>query len=776
MKFLDLNTGCTFDGLWLDGQINGYTFWFPNEQSTRLTYTMPICIYCDTNEPLLLEIDDNDIFSFISTDTEQTLNGFEFKNPIYSFTQSSECEAIANGYIHKFYVACKSDIAGEFTTFINIKGHGKIKIGADFYGEYESVYINLSNFGVEIPDYVQKAIYDSNVHEDYKDNILLNRKMKELLSNYWDLIANRGSYKSLFNTLSWFEWGDILRIREIWKRQSAGKTIYDDRELMSLLENKYEDSLGNFVKTTYFSLYANLYKITEQYDNEDNPILESIALKWGKEDLALKLSLLAQFFSTFFMPIHTSLLHACVEDVVYTNTIKNVCSADICRTDTFGDWNYIDCNIKDYSEFRISNIRAQVSENTVYQTNYLDYVKKSDNNEPVLDENGNMLFDNIITFGVDTFTSNGNISDNTLANFAAQYYTGPGAIIPIEFTLNNQEYKDYIKYTSVDFIPDGYNERKKLVFTDRFKVTNGKIYIKFNILVKEARDYILDFMFITASSKTLTRRVILKVKDTDNLHIQLYKVQAKDDTNGFTYDDWNDIKYNDYFFRIQPQKSDKYYYSQYLQYMPDNHEQYNNYNGIKLTRTVIIDMMNKNGHGKVYTKDEINKLRARMNNDFLEFDKTDENGNLTYTIWVSKYFNAKVPEKIIADKYNIIRNSLGFYPQFHKLIALDGTMLNDYTINQYEAVCCAAEIRNTSRKEPIPFRYGHLIEDAEWTFVNSSTHEKFEHDASVQTPFIASKTNTGLPDGYYDVIFRYKLVDSEPRELILNSAFRKKSI
>ena len=169
------------------------------------------------------------------------------------------------------------------------KGYGKIKIGADFYGEYEQVYINLSNFGVEIPDYVQKAIYDSNVHEDYKDNILLNRKMKELLSNYWDLLANKGSYKSLFNTLSWFEWGDILRLREIWKRQSVGKTIYDDRELMSLLENKYDDSLGNFVKTAYFSLYANFYKSSDSYDNEDNPVLEYVALKWGKEDPAFVL-------------------------------------------------------------------------------------------------------------------------------------------------------------------------------------------------------------------------------------------------------------------------------------------------------------------------------------------------------------------------------------------------------------------------------------------------------------------------------------------------------
>lgn len=783
MKFLDINTGYSFDALWQDDQVNGYTFWFPNEQSTRLTYTMPICIYSDTTVPFELEIEENEIFSFITHNTVDTeYGGFMFKDPIYSFTAVTTPEKLSNvtgKSIHKVYIACKSDIAGEFTIFINIKGHGKIKVGADFYGEYEPVYINLSNFGVEIPEYVQKAIYDSNVHEDYKDNILINRKFKELLSNYWDLLANRGSYKSLFNTLSWFEWGDILRIREIWKRNVVGKTIYNDRELMSLLENKYEDSLGNFIKTTYFSLYTNLYKITDQYDNEDNPVLEAIALKWGKEDLSLKLSLLAQFFSTFFMPIHTSLLHACVEDVVYTNTIKAVSDAYICRTDNFGDWNYIECNISDTSEFRISNIRAQVSENTTLKTDW-----NTTN----------------ITIGVDPFPSIGTIDDNSIYNFAAQYYTGPGAIIPIEFVLNNQTARDYVQRIYLDFIPDGCTSKQKFEFNDRFYTRNGKINIKFNMLIKEARDYILDFMFITASSKTLTRRVILKVKDTDNLHIQTYKVQAKDDTNGFTYADWNNMKYNDYFFRVQPDNtSAAHYYSQYLPYMAYTNPLYNTHKGIKLTRTVVVDMLNKNGYGNgsgengAYNDIEITKLRGFMDNDFLEFDKReillddngkpllDENGNkqygpIAYTIWVSKYFNAEVPERILNDKYNIIRNSLGFYPQFHELVPMDSNNIEDFTVNQYEAVCCAAEIHNTSRTEPIPFRYGHLIENSEWIFRNSTTLEEFPHTASVRQPFVANNKYEVLPDGYYDVIFNYKLVDSEPRTLKLDSAFRKKSV
>ena len=770
MQFLDLNTGYTFDALWHENQKNGYTFWFPNEQSIKLTYTMPICICTDNNAPLELELEENPIFSFIKHNTEDTeYGGFIFKEPIYSFTTITTVETINNIHYHKFYVSCKSDNAGEFTTFINIKRHGSIKIGADFYGEYEPVYINLSNFGVEIPEYIQKAIYDSNVHEDYKDNILINRKFKELLSNYWDLIANRGSYKSLLNTLSWFEWGDILRIREIWKRNSANKIIYDDRELCSLLENKYEDSLGNFVKTVYFSLYANIYKATNQSDEEENPILEKIALKWGREDLSLKLSLLAQFFATFFMPIHTSLLHACVEDLVYTNTIKNLEVSTLCSTANFGDWNYITCNIDNNNEYRISNISAQVTEKTVYATDY----KTTD-----------------ITIGVDNFPSVGKVDEESIYNFAAQYYTGPGAIIPVEFTIPNQTAKDYIKYTSIDFIPDYSKERQKFIFTDRFYTANGKINIKFNLLVKEARDYVMDFMFITASSKTLTKRIKIKVLDTDNLNINIYKVQAKDDSKGFTYDDWNNMKYNNYFFRIQPDDSNaKHYYSQYLPYMSSNNELYNSYKGIKLNRTIIIDMLNKNGHGKVYNDEEIAKLKDIMQNDFLEFDKreiiSDENGNITYgqvtyIVWVSKRFNTEFPDELFNNelniKFNVIRNSLGFYPQFHNLILMNSNNLEDYTINQYEAICCAAEINNTTLKAPIEFRYGHFIKNAEWSFENATTFDIYNHDTSVRQPFIACHNPEVLKDGYYNVIFRYELIDSTPRELKFNSAFRKKSI
>ena len=382
MKFLDLNTGYSFDGLWTGLQSKGYVFWFPNEQSINLTYTMPICILTDDSDiivdpgiseasvdadmsvpALTLTIEENDIFSFIVNDEKtDTIDGYTFTEPRYTNTITTVPEKIGKYYAHVVNVACSSKNEGEFICKIKIGDSGYIRVGADFYGEWEPTYINLSNMGVEIPDTVQKAIYDSNVHEDLTDNILINRKFKELLSNYWDIIANKGSYKSLKNALEWFEWDDTLNVKEIWRHSDAGRIVFDDREIMSVLENKVEDAFNNFLKTTFISLYCAMQEETDDYDSEGNPELKAAVLKWSRDDLQLKLALLAQFFGIYFLPIHLSILHAAVEDKVFTNAIKQVYGTDVKRDDCFGDFNYVECNIKDNAIFKMTNVSAQVTD------------------------------------------------------------------------------------------------------------------------------------------------------------------------------------------------------------------------------------------------------------------------------------------------------------------------------------------------------------------------------------------------------------------------------
>lgn len=743
-------------------QTKGYTFWFPNEQSINITYTMPICVLTETDTPLMLTMEENEVFSFIKhNQTDVDIDGYVFHDPIYSFEMTTEPESIGKYYAHVFNVSCRGQEIGEYICKINIGDEGFIRVGADLYGEYEPVYVNLSNFGVEIPEGVQKAIYDANVHEDLKDNILINRKYKELLSNYWDVLANKGSYASLKNSLEWFEWDDNLNIKEIWKHYEAGRTIFDDREIMSIFENKIKDAFTNFIKTSYVSIYCSLQNELDTFDSEYNPELEKAVLKWSQNDIQLKIALLAKFFGVHFMPIHMSILHATVEDKVFTNTIKTIHANELKRDDCFGDFEYVECNIKDNAIYKISNVRAQVTPDTVFGIKYPD----------------NRFF------GVDIFPKDAVLDEENLKTFSIQYYTGPGVIIPIKLTIPNQKLSDFVKETRILYTGDNGNE-EVIVVNDVFKVKKGAININFNFLAKTAQKYTLKFTFILASCKTITRTVEFTIEDLDNVTINMYKIHAKDDSNGFTKADFTDYSIHKYFYKIQADNKQS-YYSQYLPYLLPTHELYNKYNGIKLNRVIIVDfredniICNKEFHDE-YEHDSHNVffLRAFMYNDYLEYARYDEsdpeNIKLKYLIYISKKFYADAPQQLYDNKYGykykVVRDDLGFFPQFHYLEQIKtNTSIDDFAVSTAEAFCCAVEINNGNKVED--FMYGHLINDAEWSFYNQTENELIKYFASIQSPFIANNTKKALSPGYYDISFKYSLVNGITNEYILNSAF-----
>lgn len=768
MKFLNLNTGCTFDALWTSTQSKGYIFWFPNEQSTNITYTMPLCIVSDNNADLKVSIESNDVFSFITHNSECTVDGYVFNEPNYINELTLKPEKIDdNHYIYSFNVACCGSMAGEYICKINIGDEGQyIRVGADLYDEYEPAYINLSNMGVELPDMIQKAIYDTNVHEDLKDNIIVNRKLKELLSNYWDIIANKGSYKSLQNSLKWFEWGDKLNIREIWKRDDAGRVVFSDKNLMSSIEDNIKNSFHNFIRTSYISLYCCLYNEKSTYDDELNPNITNTIFKWTKQDMQLKLSLLAQFFGQYFLPIHLSILHATVEDIVFTNTIKTIHANVIKRNDFFGDFNYVECSVKDNAVYKMTNVSAQVTENTLFGV-------KNDTSY----------------FGVDLFPSKGMVDADSIKTFSQQYYTGPGVIIPVEMHIPNQDANDFIKQTFVNVKTGDTSESFEFFdIINSIPINESLSYefkLDFNILLKEANSYVINFTFITGSSKTITRLIEFTVENADNININVYKVKSKKklkevkDEDGniveyveddFTYDDFFDTTCGKYIYSIQNNITEKTYHYHYLPCMSPDNKNYDNYTGIKLNRTIVFDVRK--------TQNDIDAIRNIMQDGYLEFNKKEVDktepvytttDKINYLIFVSKRFYAKKPNGL--ESYKLIRDDLVFYPQFHELELIKGDSIDDYMINNYDAICCAAEINTVNGVEP--FRYGHQLSELglEWQFINASTNESFNHPTSSVQPFISKTDGNLLPSGYYDISFRYSLTNGVEHECKLNSAF-----
>ena len=178
IKFVDIETGKVFDGS------VPYVFFFDGGQSTRLVYSKRICFIGESSAEIYM---DSEVFSLIdlsrASDPEM-INGFEYYDlselKVKSITSTAE---EVDGYnIHSFYIIAKSEVAGQIIDDFYINGE-KFKVGGDFYDEEESYLINLANQGQEIPESIQRAIYSTNIHEEFDDNILLNRKWKELLLN-----------------------------------------------------------------------------------------------------------------------------------------------------------------------------------------------------------------------------------------------------------------------------------------------------------------------------------------------------------------------------------------------------------------------------------------------------------------------------------------------------------------------------------------------------------------------------------------------------------------
>lgn len=253
--FVDLENGNVYNGQ------APYIHYFEKQQSTGLIYTRKICIVSE-DEEVNVKIKKNDVFHLIDLKRLSDLveiNDFQYHdvNKLYVNEYISKGYAYEGYFLHMIYVSGSSEDPGEYHEKIKF-GKDEVLVGADFYMEYEPHKINLANFGVEIPDSVQKAIYETNVHEESRDNITLNRKWKELLLNYWNIVAAKGSYTSLIDALKWFEYGDLITIREFWKHHEWDMDRYNHNELSPILSENIKNTLSNFSKTTYIGLYLAL--------------------------------------------------------------------------------------------------------------------------------------------------------------------------------------------------------------------------------------------------------------------------------------------------------------------------------------------------------------------------------------------------------------------------------------------------------------------------------------------------------------------------------------
>ena len=639
LRFIDINSSNVFDGS------QPYVFWFDGGQSVNLQYVKQICfISKKQNVKASINSEDAPIFTLLDVtkiNTNKSLANLDINTLRTQSLTSTGWDYEGEGYVHMIYINASSPDVGEFIGGFVIDGE-QYSIGADFYMEDERLLDNLHNFGVEIPPYVQRAIYENNLHEPAIDNILMNRKWKELLLEYMNIIVNKGSYNSLVNSLKWFEWGDLLRLQEYWRYTNYDKEWLRAYDLMKITSEEIQHELKNYAKTTYIGLFAALDKLKrydgeiehedhfnanegtlENYSNPDmrsaftngslnnetnpeyrilqiggyddtnrynyisdenetykeegvkgawfrrvknpgvhivdeaNPKLEKVSFIWGFRDLALKMSLLGNYFSTYFMPIHLDLINASLENRVFTNTVKILSAADLHRCDLVDQTTGIWCNMEDDAVCYLRDVKTYTYPDTPFSKQY------TGGNWDEYSEDRN-----ITAVGVDLEA--GKKAD--LKTYIANLYGGIGAIVPIEFRIDNVGNNRFvIKSILYD------NDSTHVIENDNIYVPeDGKdIHISANILLKTEGPHQLRFEFITNSGEILIKTLRINVVDKSWQPMELYKVKRLDyNTLHETADSIYNIFTTNDFVYSQQDKSNKFNtggtfeLSKYSQFLP----------------------------------------------------------------------------------------------------------------------------------------------------------------------------------------------------------------
>lgn len=884
--FIDLKNGNVFNG---DAP---YVHWFSGGQSTNLNYVRQICILSD-RKYLNAQIS-SPVFSLLNLTNEQLrrpkseINDFSYYNlPDFKVETYNSIGVVYEQYfIHMLYVLGSSPDAGQYTDSLYI-GDTEYLIGADFYAENELLRANLQNFESVVPESIQRAVYDVNVHEESNDNIILNRKNKELLLNYWNTLANKGSYESLINSLKWFEWADLVHIEEYWRQVDPHGTTLMDRDLTTVLDQETLTQLVNNSKTTYIGLYFAMQKfLTDgtviQYDDydhhygdiyvgdnqgmysarlsssdyypksitydpykeanyekwyedraddefanilqvagsesanviggqdvgnealteaawtnyynsykneiygEQNPTLEHVAAKWTYQDISLKMTLLGNFYQTYFMPIHLDLIHATIEHWVFTNTIKVLNDSEFSRRDYFDSISTFKADIEsDYlihpqSDTYYTNPDIMFATLTIGETGI--------RGDRVFGVSPDKQYDQISAQRVY------NNQNQLMTEFSTRsaIYSRPCCIVKFKVQIPDD---GDIKYAKLyDHIADkADNIYYKQESYNYVAGTGSQIEFEFYLAFEEEGLHQLNLSFSSTSGHVYSRHFELNIADSASQRLDLYyikRLSAKEISN-------LDCKSVAQLEQINQLWSQSNKYTPHVQYIERMGSR-----GIGLNRIVMIDL----------TYHAANRLAISYNNQLYNISanrlpaidnwiwtiqqRTVMINPLAYTISgsveqhrvlvginlefdrdVDVYVDGRILQETDISR---ITNELRFIPCFHKLEPYDGE-----DITKYDHLCVVPN-----------FKYNIPISKCSWNFINFSYDKNHKSyltefntdyysnnfnepvgDKSTQiaggsyTSIVAPYEPVELLPGYYDIHLTY-MMNKQEQVISRKSAFR----
>lgn len=630
IEFIDTNTGNIFNGS------QPYQFWFDGGQSVNLNYVKSICVLSD-QVTLTATIDSDDsFFCFLDTSSfgdpsqmvEMNQRKYYDLDNLKTMTITSTGTVVGMYYVHMFYILVNSPEAGEFHEIFTITDQSdnseQFSICADFYNIDEVNQVNLSNLGIKIPTSIQKAIYDKNPYEEAPDSILLNRKMKELLVNYWDIIANKGSYKSLINSLDWFEYGDLLHIEEFWKHKETPQlSILEGKDINKSMSDELKRYITTKTKTTYLGVYLTLNKLLmengkveyedsqggeiiyrglvgatvralgnseripessdsrvlqigtneavniEDWDpssvigwtgaqfqnilieyglvdpndthneilNEQIPVLMQVLTKWNCVDLSIKMVLVGNFFSTYFMPIHLDLLHSTIDKLIFTTDLKILNTAAQHRVDRIETHNPIHLTMT--SDYKLKPIEAYVYEDTLFSKDFGAYYQVGDS----IHAEYCGVETKLRPLHRDISDPNNGLyqpSNIDVRTFADHMFGKIGCVVKFGCEIEDDGVilEEFLTWRNGTDPGDVFERRDNKIYQN----IQGNVVIEFELLFQKASHYNLCLYFRSTSGHEYTRQIEFDILDDSRQKLSLYHIKK------LPKDEFNDMFVSEYFY------------------------------------------------------------------------------------------------------------------------------------------------------------------------------------------------------------------------------------
>lgn len=685
-------------------------------------------------------------------------------------------------YAFQLLIICRSDVEGEFIEDFTIDGQ-VFRIGAEFWGENESLRINLANQGTELPELIGRAIYDTDLYEDNPDWVLLNRKFRELLIQHMDVMDNKGSYESLFNALKWFEYQDLVELREVWKFQTPDGTKYYDCPVDTFITDEAKTRMFNSAKTTYFALRQLKRTITDDRGSltdlityEHDPLegeVKNLACKWSEEEMRLKMVLLGNFFETYFMPVHTDLIRSVIEDVhgyitnIQTGTLEDIHEECFTEVNDFEfDWSgdtpdnpgdpdnnsYYLKEIHAYAgtsdePYRFENAQEYISKST-YELEYVPIIGCTPFNPGDYEE------------------ADADNNEQLFNLMRGQLYNGIGAIVTGHFKFGemdggewrgdniisgeceSNQWGDFVK---TSFVADGSKSEFDIdflfpapgdfTFIFRFKGQSGKIYSRVaTITITDNLVADIEFYAMTASTdrNCLTPNPFVEKPDPSYMFMRTNEHNYTLEGSEMTLTDGSKIPATNLWLDKD--------WGQYSQMIPirSSKDTTADWRAPYMTRVRKVFFANPGAE---------DRCAAYMGTDFDEkywYEKVvNEHGDVQLR-YCSKFRDQPLPVESRAAGRTVVDSDV-FFPELHTLIKCSGDVYHGIPI------ICRPVLRFANTDEKV--NYSDLIaaNNFSWEFFSWGLQQNInELKISSDDALLAWNYAVDIPRGYYTVTFRYK--------------------